>query len=398
MKRVAIVGGGIGGLATAIALRKVGFDAHVYERAHELTEVGSALSLWPNALRSLQALDSDVFRRVLANGYPLRRFLMKEASGKPIKTVRLPKTDIDGVAILRSDLLSALAQAVPTSAIHLNHSFIYLVSRPSSVVLHFNNGAKAEVDFVVGCDGIHSAVRKSLELKGSLINRRYLVWRGMTSRSNGKDSQQLGLQQDRDFSESYGYGKRFGIVRLGTNRIHWYAVANESLLLGSRSDGDALASLFSGWHAPVPELIASADSIIRTRVRDRSSSFPWTRGRITILGDAAHPVSPNFGQGACLAIEDAVVLAACLRSAPEILVALRRYEKRRHRRCQEIFLTSREVGRFAQFQNRTLVQLRKYFIKLAPQAFTTFWFRRSCKFYPPSLPGTSLATTGSRTR
>ena len=109
---------------------------------------------------------------------------MKEASGKPIKTVRLPKTDIDGVAILRSDLLSALAQAVPTSSIHLNHSFSYLISGPSSVVLHFNNRAKAEVDFVVGCDGIHSAVRKSLELKGTLINRRYSVWRGMTSRAN----------------------------------------------------------------------------------------------------------------------------------------------------------------------------------------------------------------------
>jgi 2-polyprenyl-6-methoxyphenol hydroxylase-like FAD-dependent oxidoreductase len=111
---------------------------------------------------------------------------------------------------------------------------------PSSVVLHFNNWAKAEVHFVVGSDGIHSAARKSLELKGGLIYRRYLVWRGMTCRSNGKDSQQLGLQQDGDFSESYGYGKRFGIVRLGANRIHWYAVANKSLLHGSRSDATPL--------------------------------------------------------------------------------------------------------------------------------------------------------------
>jgi 2-polyprenyl-6-methoxyphenol hydroxylase-like FAD-dependent oxidoreductase len=385
MKRAAIVGGGIGGLATAIALRKVGFDVDVYERDHELAEIGSGLSLWPNALRSLRAIDSDLFSRVQRNGHPLRRFLMKEANGNPIKTVPLPDTDIDGVAILRSDLLSALAAAVPTFSIHLNHSFSHLVSRPSSVVLHFNNRASAEVDFVVGCDGIRSVVRTFLGHKGGLINRRYSVWRGMTSLTSGKHSEQLGLEQDGDFSESYGHGKRFGIVPLGAGRIHWYAAANESLLQGSSSDGDALAMLFSGWHAPVPELIAAADSIIRTRVRDRWSSLPWTRDNIAILGDAAHPVSPNFGQGACLAIEDAVVLADCLQSAQDIRVAFRRYEKCRHRRCLEIYLTSREVGRFAQFQSRALVQLRKYFIKLAPLAFTTFWFRRSCEFDPPFL-------------
>lgn len=396
MKRAAIVGGGIGGLATAIALRKVGFEAQVYERSDELKEAGSGLSLWPNALRSLEEIDLDVSGRVRKNGHPLRRFLMKEANGKLIKILRLPKTDVEGIAILRSELLSALAQAVPTTSVHLNHSFSHLVSHPSSVVLHFHNGRETEVDFVVGCDGIHSAVRKSLNLKGRLISRDYSVWRGMTWLKKGSDCKQLGLEQEGDFSESYGHGQRFGILRLGPDRIHWYAAANDSLLPGSLSDGAALTQLFSGWHDPVPELIASADSIIRTRVRDRSSSRPWTRGHIAILGDAAHPVSPNFGQGACLAIEDAVVLAACLRSAPEIPIALRQYEKHRHRRCLEIYLTSREVGRFAQFQNRALVHLRKYFIKLAPLAFTTFWFRRSCAFYPPSLAVSSLLTVGSR--
>ncbi len=394
MKRAAIIGGGIGGLATAIALRKVGFEAHVYERACELKEVGSALSLWPNALRSLAAIDLDVFRSVGRNGHPLQRFLMKEASGKSIKTVRLPKTDVNGVAILRSELLSVLAQAIPTTSIHLDHNFSHLISRSSSVAVHFHNGNECEVDLVVGCDGIHSAVRKSLDLKGSLISRGYSVWRGMTWLTEGNAGRQLGLEQDGDFSESYGHGQRFGIVRLGPDHIHWYAVANESLLPENLSDAAVLSQLFSEWHDPIPELIASAHSTIRTKVRDRFSSLPWTRGRIAILGDAAHPLSPNFGQGACLAIEDAVVLADCLRSVPEIPLALRSYEKRRHRRCQEIFLTSRELGRFAQFQNRTLVDLRKYFIKLAPPAFTTFWFRRSCEFYPPSLAASSPVTGG----
>lgn len=396
MKRAAIIGGGIGGLSTAIALRKVGFEVHVYERATELKEAGSALSLWPNALRSLEEIDSDVFRRVRINGHPLRRFLMKEATGARIKTVRLPTTDLEGIVILRSELLSALEQSVPASSIHLNHSFSHVVNHPSSAILHFHNGQKTEVDLVIGCDGIRSAVREFLDLKGSLIPRGYFVWRGMTWLPNKMDGSELGLENDGDFSESYGRGQRFGIFRLGPRRVHWYAVANESLLPGTLSDSAAPARLFSGWHDPVPQLIAFAESIIRTRVRDRSSSLPWTRGRIAILGDAAHPVSPNFGQGACLAIEDAVVLAASLQSAPDITIALQRYEQRRHRRCLEIFLTSREVGRFAQFQNRELVLLRKYFIKLAPSAFTTFWFRRSCDFYPPPLAASSLVTADPR--
>jgi 2-polyprenyl-6-methoxyphenol hydroxylase-like FAD-dependent oxidoreductase len=392
MRRTAIVGGGIGGLATAIALRKVGFDVDVYERSEELKEEGAALSLWPNALRSLEEIDSSVFRRVRNNGHPLRRLLMKDASGENIKTVHLPEAELEGNAILRSELQTALAQAIPPKAIHLNHRFLHLVSRPSSVELHFQNGASTEVDFVVGCDGIHSAVRKSLEVKCRLTRRGYSVWRGMTWLKPQFVLQRLGLDQDGDFSESYGHGQRFGILRLGPDRIHWYAVANESLLRRGISDSASVLQLFSGWHDPITELIATAESIIRTKVQDRWSSPRWTRGRIATLGDAAHPISPNFGQGACLAIEDAVVLADCLRSASDIPRALRQYEKRRHLRCLEIFLTSREVGRFAQLQNRGLVYLRKYFIKLAPAAFTTFWFRRCCEFYPPSLTSSPFVT------
>jgi 2-polyprenyl-6-methoxyphenol hydroxylase-like FAD-dependent oxidoreductase len=385
VKRAAIIGGGIGGLTTAIALRKIGFDVDVYERATELKEVGSGMSLWPNAVRSLNQIDPNILARLTAQSRSLRRLLMKDSNGEQIKTLPLPADDCSGFAIHRAELQSALAEAVSPRSIHLDHTFSRLEQRPNSVLLQFENGASAEADLVVACDGIHSAVRKSVGLKTKLSNRAYSVWRGVTNIHSEDEARYLGLKHDGDFSESYGHGRRFGILRLGPGRVHWYAVANNSLLPHDLPEDDALRDLFSGWHAPISELIQLAETAICTKVQDRLTTLPWVVGRVAILGDAAHPISPNFGQGACLAIEDAVVLASCLQTYTNLRRALRRYEISRYPRCLEVLFMSREAGRFAQFQNRVLVHLRKHFIKLAPLAFTTFWFRRSCDFHPPSL-------------
>jgi 2-polyprenyl-6-methoxyphenol hydroxylase-like FAD-dependent oxidoreductase len=385
VKRAAIIGGGIGGLTTALALRKVGFEVDVYERATELKEVGSGMSLWPNAVRSLNQIDRDILSRIATRGCLLRRMLMKDAGGEPIKTLPLPSGDCTGIAIHRAELQSSLAESVPARSVHLGHSFSRLEQRPDSVLLHFENGAAAEADLVVACDGIHSAVRKSLGLRTKLTNRAYSVWRGMTAIDSDNEARHLGLERDGDFSESYGHGRRFGILRLGPGRVHWYAAANHSLLPPGLPATAVLRRLFSGWHAPIPDLIADAESAICTKVQDRLATLPWVVGRVAILGDAAHPISPNFGQGACLAIEDAVVLASCLQTHGSLPRALRSYEISRYPRCLEILFMSREAGRFAQFQNRALVHLRNHFVKLAPLAFTTYWFRRSCDFHPPYL-------------
>jgi 2-polyprenyl-6-methoxyphenol hydroxylase-like FAD-dependent oxidoreductase len=385
VKRAAIIGGGIGGLTTAIALRKIGFEVNVYERASELKEVGSGMSLWPNAVRSLRQIDPAILSRLSTGGRSLRRMLMKDDTGEPIRTLPLPSSDCTGIAVHRAELQSALAQSVPSRSIHLGHTFSQLQQHSGSVHLHFENGLSTEADLVVACDGIRSAVRKSLGLKTKLSNRDYSVWRGITNIDPALDLDHLGFEHDGDFSESYGRGARVGILRLGPGRIHWYAAANNSLIPHGISEPAALQTLFAGWHAPIPELIAGADNPICTKVQDRLSTLPWVVGRVAILGDAAHPISPNFGQGACLAIEDSVVLASCLQSNPDLPRALRRYEHSRYLRCLEILFMSREAGRFAQLQNRALVRLRKRFIQLAPLSFTTFWFRRSCDFQPPSL-------------
>ena len=385
MKRAAIVGGGIGGLAVAIALRKIGFDAHVYERAAELKEVGSALSLWPNALRSLQEIDPRALQKLRATSQSLLRLLMKDAGGALVKAIQFPSSDFSGIAVHRAVLHSTLAELVPANSIHLNHTFSSLEIRRASVILKFGNGAQTEAGLVIGSDGIRSAVRKCLGLGCKLTSRGYVVWRGMSRIDAPDEIRALGLERDGDFSESYGHGQRFGILRLGAGRVHWYATANSSVRSAGLAGREEVMQIFSAWHSPIPDLIQGSESIIRARVQDRLSSLPWSKGAVALLGDAAHPISPDFGQGACLAIEDAVVLASYLRSNDSVRHALVQYEKSRHKRCREILLTSRETGRLAQIQNRALVRLRNRFIKLAPSAFTTFWLRRSWNFFPPPV-------------
>jgi len=385
MRRAVIVGGGIGGLAVAIALRKVGYEAHVYERAAELREVGSGMSLWPNAMRCLREIAPGALGKLQADNQSLLRLLMKDTEGAVMKAIRFPASDFTAIAVHRAELHSALAELIPSGCLHLDHSFSSLDVRGRSAVVKFSNGAELEADLVVGSDGIHSAVRAAIGLDCSLSSRGYVVWRGMSRINAQSDLKHLGLEQVGDFSESYGHGQRVGIIHLGPGRVHWYATANISRQEWDLPHEEEVLERFAGWHAPIPELIRNSDSIVLSPVHDRLLTLPWTKGPVALLGDAAHPVSPDFGQGACLAIEDAVVLAASLQSHAEVGEALARYEQARHRRCREIVFTSRETGRLVQLQNRVLVRMRKHFVSMAPAALTTYWLQRCWNFYPPSL-------------
>jgi 2-polyprenyl-6-methoxyphenol hydroxylase-like FAD-dependent oxidoreductase len=383
MTQAAIVGGGIGGLTAAVALRKIGYEAHVYERAEELREVGSGMSLWPNAMRCLREIAPGALERLIATHKSISRLLLKTPRGGTLKAIEFPAGNFGAIAVHRAELHAALAELLPAKCIHLGHTFSSLDLDGATATVRFSNGAEVEADLVVGSDGIRSGVRASIGLDCRLSKQRYVVWRGMSPIDRHDELAALGFEREGDFSETWGHGERFGIIYMGSGRVHWYATTN--LAEDDFEDRDELLRRFSGWHAPIPDLIRSADNIIFSRVQDRLSSLPWTKGPVALVGDAAHPMSPDFGQGACLAIEDGVVLAACLRSSTSLRKALVNYEIARHRRCREIVFTSRETGRMIHLRSRALVQLRKHFIALAPGAFTTFWVRRAWNFHPPSL-------------
>ncbi|HEX2203289.1 MAG TPA: FAD-dependent monooxygenase [Longimicrobium sp.] len=367
---VVIVGGGIGGLSAAIALRRSGVEALVYERAPELREVGAGISLWPNATRVLRrwgVLD-DVVRR----GFVFRRGEIRTAKGALLQRMGLPDSDAPHVLIHRADLHAALADALPPWAVTLGAELRGFDEAGGVVRAHFDDFGAVEGRALVGADGIRSAVRAQLLGDGAPVYRGYAVWRGVAQVGDGIDA----------LSESLGAGLRFGVVPIGGGRVAWWAAANEP---EGGDDGDRKAKLlrlFGAWHAPVPQLIDAtpADEILRNDTCDRPPVRGWGRGLVTLLGDAAHPTTPNFGQGGCMAIEDAAVLAASLAATDDVAAALRDFEARRYRRTTWITRQSLRYGRLAQLASPVGVRVRDLLFRLTPQAVTDGTLRRMFAF------------------
>jgi len=186
-------------------------------------------------------------------------------------------------------------------------------------------------------------------------------------------------------SESWGCGKRFGIVPIGPKRVYWFATKNaqegESEVGGRRKQ--ELLQLFGDWHQPIESLIDATepDTILRHDLYDRVPlKDPWGRGRITLLGDAAHPTTPNLGQGACQAVEDAVVLAGKLQGAEDVVAALRQYELQRSPRTAYITNLSWRLGRMSQWENPVACWLRNTFMRAVPLSLQTRQLEKALKF------------------
>ena len=356
--RIAIVGGGIGGLTTALALKEFGFEAEVYEQAPVLLDVGAAIAVWPNALRVLERLG-------LANAIQPHSGVMNEIRwldprGNLMNRVSIPRS----VALHRADLQSTLLHALPANWIKLNHSLVSYDQRNDRVVLTFANEATTEVDLLIGADGIHSDVRSQLLGDGAPSYRGYTVWRGIAAVAPDSIPANTAI-------EIHGRGQRFGIGPVGNGRVGWWATANAAKEQHSARDMQSqLLRLFKGWHKPAVHLIEAtpSDHILTTPAFDREANSTWGNKRITLLGDAIHPTTPNLGQGGCLAMEDSIVLARCFEKYGATEEALRKYEGCRHNRTAALTRYSRIYGIVGQWENLLAQAFKKCFVSLAPEA------------------------------
>jgi 2-polyprenyl-6-methoxyphenol hydroxylase-like FAD-dependent oxidoreductase len=352
MVQIAIVGGGIGGLTTALALQNFGFESQVFEQAPELHDVGAAIAIWPNALRVLREL--KVADNILAKAGVMKEICWLDQNGWLINRVSIPES----VALHRADLQMTLVQALPPSSLRLGHQLINYKQQDDKMIVTFENGDAVETDFLIGADGIHSDVRAQFLNDGDPPSRGYTVWRGISATVPNALPPATAM-------ELHGRGKRFGIGPVGLGRLGWWASAN--------TDGtDNLLDLFKGWYPPVLELIAStpSSSILKTGAFDRLSNKTWGRGRLTLLGDAIHPTTPNLGQGGCLAIEDAFVLARCFEKYGPTEDALRNYEHARYARTTALTKYSRYYGTVGQWENIFARALRRTALALMPEALT----------------------------
>jgi 2-polyprenyl-6-methoxyphenol hydroxylase-like FAD-dependent oxidoreductase len=330
VERVAIIGGGIGGLSAALALRGRGIDAQVYERGPSLSRVqmGGGLHLWTNAMKAMGQLGmADRMREmgeVLEDTVYLSwqgRQLAHWPVGEIGRTAGVPD-----VGVSRKDMHAVLAEAVGVDALHFGCLLTDVREDASGVVARFADGREELVDALVGADGIRSTVRG--QLLGSTPPRfaGYTQWQTITT--EGADL----LPRGKEYI-IFGPAKRAVLHHVGGGALFWTAVVYGPEGGAEQREGRKarLLQQFQGWMEPLEAAIAATpeEEISGFDICDRPPLKTWGTGRVTLLGDAAHPLTTNLSQGACLAMEDGVVLGRCLASAGEVQSSLREYERLR---------------------------------------------------------------------
>lgn len=359
---VLIAGGGIGGLSLAIALHARGIEARVFEQADRLRAAGAGITVQTNAMIVLRQLGLD--EALLARGARLREGAVVTRGGKVLSRIdfdALPLTaESPGIAIHRERLLACLGEA-NRCPVQLDARIVGFEQDERGVTAHLADGSRAIGSALVGCDGLRSEVRRAMRGDEPLRYAGYTTWRGV---ARSAQANLVGSQ------EIWGEGERFGLVPIGDGEIYWFGVAEAPA--GGRDGARPIAELlerFAGWPEPVTSVVAATDpaDVIRTDVFDRPPIDRWTEGRVTLLGDAAHPMTPNLGQGAGQAIEDAFALADAVSRRPgDLPAALRAYEDCRRDRANGFVLQSQRMGAMAQWKNPVARALRDAALRLTP--------------------------------
>jgi len=362
---VLIIGGGIGGLTLAIALQQAGISFEVFERAPELKEVGAGVGVWTNAIKVLDRL--GVGERIRAIGQPLQIAEMCSDKGRFLSSTNiaeiLGESEAGCYVLHRAELHAALAERLPKGVIKTDHGCVRIEETQKGVTVHFANHQSAKGTIVVGADGINSVVRAHLWGREKPRYSGQTCFRGVINFQFPDDAHTL--------REIQGAGKRFGICPLSNNRIYWFSALNapEGKMIDFQERQKFLLAEYKDWLWEVPKIIAATPSekILQNDLVDRVPIKRWSKGAVTLLGDAAHPTTPNFGQGACMAIEDAMILTRNLIKNATIQDALQSYEQTRSKRTSKIVNQSWTFGTLAKWKNPFAIRLRELLIRATPE-------------------------------
>lgn len=349
--RVVIVGAGIGGLTTAIAMRARGIDARVYEQAGELKALGAGVSIAPNGSRMLTRLGLGDQLKAVAG--PLSRYVFRTWQGEPIagEPSSLSFGDPARTWFLhRGEFQRVLSEALPPGAIAFGRKVVGASEHSEGVTVRFADGGTVDADLVVGADGIHSRLQGAVCPPAEPVSEGIMAYRGLVAaeRLTGVDA--IG-----NLSTSamwMGPSRSFLVYPVSAGRllnVVAFAPTDLDVLESWTAPGDVreLAASYVGWDQPVLDIIAAMDETFRWGIYDRAPLPQWSSERITLLGDSAHAVVPHLGQGANQAIEDAVTLAVLLSDcAPaDVSSRLRLYQDLRVARTRQVRDGAREAGR-----------------------------------------------------
>ncbi|HMQ47268.1 MAG TPA: FAD-dependent monooxygenase [Saprospiraceae bacterium] len=357
-----IIGAGITGLSTALALQKTGFSNFtLFERAAELNEVGAGIMMQPNAMKILDWLGiGDAIRSA---GQALN---FADITDQHLRSFRKNHPSLLSgdrsqqiIAIHRGRLQRVLYEALPTGKVELDMPLVDCTDKHTQVKAIFEKKI-ALSDLLLGADGIHSVVRKNCFANTSLRYSGQTCWRGIAD-------MELPLPLRHTAKEAWGSRLRFGFAPISDREVYWYAVANEPAG-GKDKSGfrKALLDRFASFHPLISDIIQLTPDakIIRNDIYDLKRLATWHKGRITLIGDAAHATTPNMGQGACQGIEDAYYLSQLLAYESSIEQALSAFEALRRKKVDHIVNTSWQLGQAA--HHPIGQQLVKWMMRIAP--------------------------------
>lgn len=362
-----IIGGGIGGLTAAIALRQRGILVTVYEAAPELKSVGAGIIMATNAMIILQRL--GLAEKIQSNGYELNDVQIADANWRTIQKINShyaqKKYGLGSYAIHRAALQQILYEELPEDVVLMNHRVEHVSQTEDKVHVKFTNGNEAEADFLIGADGIKSVVRQFLFGNTKYRYSGQTCWRATVDTTIPK-------RVEKSSHELWGSkaGLRLGIVPLNPNQLYIYATVCSTA--GGKDDLTTirknLIQQFSEFGNYSTQLLEATDlhKIIRTDIYDFAPIKKWYKGRIALIGDAAHATTPNLGQGGCQAIEDGYVIAQSLARHQQPDKAFETFQSIRYAKAKYVVNTSWWLGQLTNLSSPLLINIRNAAIRLIP--------------------------------
>ncbi len=356
-----IIGAGIGGLTTAIALEKKGYKIRIFEQAEKIKPVGAGIILANNAMQVYEKLG---LRKVIEeNGNPITSLNITKRNLKALSKIDLSyfekKFKVKNIAIHRGVLQQILIDKLSSSTLNLNYKLKKVVKNENGHLLEFENGEKIQSTTLIAADGLNSKVRGNLFANNTIRNANQICWRGVTEFS-------LPEQYKNELNEAWGASDRFGFVQIDENKVYWYALKS---IVKNKEEFNVteIEYYFCNYDPIIKNIISSTkkEQINTAEIADLKPIHNWHKENVCLIGDAAHAMTPNMGQGACQAIEDAYILSECL-SKYQTNIAFKKFQELRIVKAHQVVKASWMLGKIAHLSNPILIGIRNLLIKLTP--------------------------------